>query len=131
MANEEILMKLNFFQQQSEKMQEHVQIINQQISEFEVLKLSLEKLDENSNKEILAPLGKGIFLKSKPLEREFFVNVGENIVVKRNTKDTCKIIDRQINELEGIKTKILENIQQINEELENLLEEAQNKNKEK
>jgi prefoldin alpha subunit len=122
MAKEDYLIKLSMMQQEAEKLQEQVQIINQQIAEFEVLKLSLGNIGEN--KEILANLGKGVFIKSEIKDKELFVNIGQGIVVRKNADEACKIIDKQISELGELKRNILQEIEKINSNLQELLEEA-------
>jgi len=122
MAKEDYLIKLSMMQQEAEKLQEQVGIINQQIAEFEVLKLSLSNIGEN--KEILANLGKGVFVKSEIKDKELFVNIGQGIIVRKNVDEACKIIDKQISELGELKRNILHEVEKINSNLQELLEEA-------
>ena len=124
MAKEDYLMKLSMMQQEAERMQEQVGIVNSQIAEFEVLKLSLENIDKSKEKEMLANLGKGVFIKTKVEEKELFVNVGEGVVVRKNADEACRIIDRQISQLKELKTSMLQEIEKINSQLQEVLEEA-------
>ena len=120
MTNEDYLIRMSLMQQEGEKLAEQLQFINQQIAEFEVLKLSLENLKKSKGKEILADLGKGIFIKSKIEEEKLFVNVGEGVVVKKTKEETIKIIDKQINQLENLKRDLMKEIEKINSELEEI-----------
>lgn len=122
MAKEDYLIKLSMMQQEAEKLQEQVGIINQQVAEFEVLKLSLSNIGEN--KEILANLGKGVFVKSEIKDKELFVSIGEGVVVRKNVDEAYKIIDKQIAELGELKKNILHEVEKINSNLQELLEEA-------
>jgi len=124
MAKEDYLIKLSMIQQQAEKLQEQVQIVNQQIAEFEILNSSLDKIEKSKEKEILANLGKGIFIKSEIKDKELFVNVGQGIVVKKRAEETIHIINKQVRELEELKANLLGEIEQINFQLQELLEEA-------
>ena len=126
-------------QQEAGKIEEQVQIINSQIQEFEILKLSLEKLDLEMlplqkvakdsglkpTTEILAPLGKGIFFKSELKDKELFVNVGNGIVVKKNPAEAGKVINKQIKQMEDIRGKLLNEIEKINFQLQELVQEDQ------
>ena len=111
-------------QQEAEKLSEQVQIINQQIAEFEILKLSLDNLDKSKEKEILANLGKGIFVKSRIEDKELFVNVGSGVVVKKKAEEACKIIDKQVSQLGELKRNMLDEIEKINSQLQELIVEA-------
>lgn len=122
MGKEEYLYRLSLLQEEANKLEEQINIVNQQINEFEILKLSLEKIDEG--REILAGLGKGVFVKSETKEKELFVNVGCGIVVKKNIQDTGEIVDKQIKQMFQLKVNLLHQIEQINIELQNLVERA-------
>jgi prefoldin alpha subunit len=125
MANEEIILRLNMMQQEAGKIEEQIQNVNQQMRDMEVLKNSLNNL--GNGKEILANLGKGIFIKSKIEDEKLFVNIGSGIVVRKNIKDTGEVITRQIGKLEEMKKQLLHEIEHINHDMINIVEEVQNK----
>ncbi len=112
-------------EQESNKIEEQISLINQQIEELEILKSSLEKLGETKEKEILASFGKGIFFKSELKEKELFVNIGAGIVVRKKPKQTAEIVQQQVAQLEGIKEILMKNIGDIRLQLEALVEQAQ------
>ena len=123
MANEEYLLRIAEFQQEAEKINGQINLVNNQILELESLALSIEKLDEGQE-EILASLGKGIFVKSKPLEKELFVNIGCNVVLKKTAKETIEIINRQVLQLENLKTSLEERIESLDMQFQELVKEA-------
>jgi len=125
MAKEDYLLRLSLLDQESNRLQEQLQVVNREISELESLRLSIEKLDKTKEKEILANLGRGIFIKSEVKEKELFVNVGSNVVLKKKPQDTIKIIDKQISQLDELKQNLLGEIEKINSKLQELVEEAQ------
>jgi prefoldin, archaeal alpha subunit/eukaryotic subunit 5 len=112
-------------EQESNKMQEQMQAIKSQIEELEVLRLSLERIDQMKEKEILANLGSGIFIKSEIKDKELFVNIGNGIVIKKMPEETIKIINKQIDRLDELKVLILSEIEKLNSQLRDLIEEAQ------
>ena len=124
--NEELLMKLSMLEQQANEQAEQIQAIDNQISELESLKLSLSKMEKSKGKEMLAPLGRGIFIKTEVKEEKLFVNVGSKTLVKKTPKETAEIIDNQIKEMGRVKAHLLGNIEQINQSLSGLINEAQN-----
>ena len=128
MAKEEYIFKLSLMQQEAEKMQEQLQIVNQQIQEFEVLKLSLNNLEKEKEKEFLASLGRGIFIKGEIKDKELFVNVGNGVVVRKKPEENCNIIDKQVRELAELKRNLLLELEKVNFQLQELLEEARKEN---
>jgi prefoldin alpha subunit len=125
MANEELLIKLSMLEQQANEQAEKIQMIDGQISELEILKMSLVKMEKSKGKEMLAPLGRGIFLKSEVKDDRVFVNVGAKILVKKTFPDAVEIVDGQVMEMEGIKHQLMHNIEAINGQLTSLMAEAQ------
>ncbi len=125
MAKEDYLLRFSLLEQESNKLQEQLQIVGREISELESLRLSIEKLDKTKEKEILANLGRGIFIKSEIKEKELFVNVGSGVVLKKKPRDAVKIIDKQIGQLGSLRQNLEEEIEKINLRLQELVEEVQ------
>lgn len=125
MANENYIMQLSMIQEEAKKLEEQLSIITQQTREFEMLKESLDNIENIKSEKFLASLGKGVFVESKVENKEFFVNVGNNVVLKKNAKETKEIIDKQIKELNNIKNQIEKAIENLNAELQHVIEEAQ------
>lgn len=123
MVKEEYIIKLSLLEQKSKELEQQISIIDQQISEIRALQASLKKIGNSD--EIIAPFGKGIFAKTKLMDKNFFVSVGAGIVLKRNEKETEEIIENQINELSGIRENFIQEISRINLEFEKLIGEVQ------
>ncbi|MEK6820408.1 MAG: prefoldin subunit alpha [Nanoarchaeota archaeon] len=128
MKKEEYLLRLSMLEQEANKIEEQIGIINQQISELEVLKLSLKNLSRTEEKEVLAPLGRGIFFKSELKEKELFVNVGREVVVKKSPEETAEIIEVQVSQMRAIKEHLISNITEVRMQLEDVVEQARQEN---
>lgn len=126
MADQELIMKLSMLQQRSEQIEEQINLINQNIAQLEALNNTLLNIDKSKNKEMLAPLGKGIFVESEIKNKDLFVNVGSNTIVKRTPKQTAELIEKQINEMKQMKMNFADQLEQTALELQKLVEEAQN-----
>jgi len=125
MANEEIILKLNSMQQEAARIEEQIHAINQQLKEFELLKISLEK-SENAE-EIMANLGNGVFMKAKPIEKKLYVNIGSNVIIKKTAKGTIETVQRQAVKLELLRRNFYSEIDKINNEMLAVIEKAQEK----
>ena len=129
MAKEEVLLQLSMLEQQANEITEKIQAVDNQISELESLKFSLKKMEKSKGKEMLSPLGRGIFIKTEVKDEKVFVNVGNKTLVKKTFSEASEIIEKQIFEMQEIKHHLLHNIGQINLQLQNLVEEAQKEEK--
>ena len=124
MPQQEYLLKLQMLEQQANQFGEQLNVINQQISELNLLKSNLLHLDKSKEKEIYSEFGKGIFIKAKLDSKDFLVDVGNKIYVPKNFNEISKIIDEQIDKFEEIKPEIAKRVEQINKQLNGLIEQA-------
>jgi prefoldin alpha subunit len=130
-VNQELMMKLSMFEKQIQQIQQQLQAIDQAIVEMNSLNIGLNDLVNSVDKEILAPLGKGIFAKTRLLSENLIVDIGEKKFITKNIPDTKKMIEKQITKLENVRKQLEGSMENINEELTKTMLEAQKKEKEK
>jgi prefoldin alpha subunit len=127
---EEYLLGLQMLEQQANQFEEQLATIDQQIGELTILKNNVNSFEKSDQKDILSEFGRGIFIKAKVEKKEFLVDVGSKIMVKKSAKEIREIIDSQIKKFEEIKPQIAKRIEQINEELNKLIEKAKSEGSE-
>lgn len=125
MENQEQFIKMQMLGQEAEKIEQQIQMIEQQIAEMNAVKESVSALDSNKNKEILANLGKGVFAKAELKGNDFFVNVGKEVLVRKNSKETLKIFDEQMKKLARGKEEFNLRTGQLQMEMQALLADMQ------
>lgn len=124
---QELIFKLSMFEQQIQQIQQQQQLVESGIIELDSLVLGLDGLDGGSGKEILAPVGRGIFVKAKLISEELTVDVGGKNFVKKSIPETQKMIEEQIEKLESVKKELEESLEKIEGEMNKLVEEARGK----
>jgi len=127
MEQQEYFLKVQMLGQEAEKVEQQIQMIDQQISELNAVRESLESLKKDKNKEILANLGKGIFIKAVIKEEDLFVNVGKEIILKKSFDETLQVIEAQNAKMISGKQELIERIQQLQEEMQEIMNEMQDK----
>ncbi len=126
MAKEELILKLQMLEQQANGKREQIEELDRQMGDMANLRKCLEKLGEiGKEKEILANLGRGIFLNAKSNDDKVFVNVGSRILVRKRFNEAVEIIEKQIVEIEKLRLELIKSIEEININLYTLLGEAQ------
>ena len=85
---QELMFKLAMFEQQIQQLQQQLQAVDQGIVEMQGLSFGLEELKGSKGKEILAPIGKGIFANTKLLSEELMVDIGGKNFVKKDVPET-------------------------------------------
>jgi len=126
--NEELNNKFRAYEQQIMQINEQLQAIEQAILDMSRINLGLDEIPNNKDAEVLAPIGRGIFVKAKIISEELTVDVGEGTYVKKTIPETKEIIVEQIERLKMMKEQLEEELEKINEEITQTMEEAQ-KNK--
>lgn len=121
---QELMFKLSMFEQQIQQIQQQVQAVEQGIVEMNSLNFGLDELVGKEGKEILAPIGRGIFVKSKLISEKLTVDVGGRNFVKKTIPETKKIIEEQIKKLEDVKKDLNDNLEKLGGELMKVMEEG-------
>ena len=122
---QELILKASFFEKQAQEIEQQLSLINHEIREFHLLKENLSSLNFSKEKEMLASIGKGIFLEAKSLSsKDFFVDVGSNVIVKKTLEETHTLIKAQIEKFEHAQVELLQKLEVYRHLLHELMQEA-------
>lgn len=125
-------MRLNLLEQRIQKIQEQLMMVEQQMAEISALSSSLDKIKGKKDKEILAHIGKGIFLKSKIMNNdELIIDVGSKVFLKKSVEDGKKIVEKQVGELANVRDMLIAELSKARAEAEGIIMEIEEKNREK
>jgi len=127
--NPELMAKLGMFEQQIKGIQEQMQAVEQAILDLTSLTHGLGELEGKKDQEILAQMGRGIFVKAKLLSEELIVDVGGKNLVKKDIKSTQEIINAQLVKLQEVQADLNKNLETMNEEITKEILESQKKAK--
>lgn len=125
MTKEEYMMRLVALDQEIGRLEQQMQIIEQQILEMQTLKISLEEIEKSKEKEMFANLGKNIFIKTEIKDKMLLIDVGNRTLVKKNVEKTLKIVEEQLSKLIEGKNKVLGKMQEIQQQTEAIVSEAE------
>ncbi len=118
---QEVLFKFNMFERQINELQQQVEAVEKGIVELTTLDFGLDDLVGKKDKEIFAPIGKGIFVKAQLISEQLMVDLGQGNFIQKNIPETKELIQEQIQKLRGIKLELEENLSEIEEELTNMM----------
>lgn len=121
--NQEQIMQIQMLEQEANQFNQQLQIIEQNVIEMQELETSLLELDSGENKEILANIGKRIYLpvEIKDKKPKLIVEVGKGNFVEKSISDTITIIKNQIERLAEARTEVSERIEQLQQEMIHLM----------
>jgi len=125
MEQQEIVFRLSMMEQQMQQLQQQLQAVEDGINELESLDKGLDEIHGSTGKEILAQIGKGIYVKAKIASEELTVNVGENSFVNRDIKGTKKLIEGQISKLKDVEAELKGSFEVTNREFMRMIQDYQ------
>ncbi len=127
MNNEELNRKFGIFEQQIRQIQEQLQAVENAIFEMDIIDSGLGEIEGKTGEEIMAPIGKGIFVKAKLLSEELTVDVGDKHFIKKTIPDTQKLIRDQVENLGKMKNELEKSLDKINGEITQTMLNAEKK----
>lgn len=108
-------MELQMIAEQIKQLQQQAQILEEQSVELNMTLQGLEDLEKTKkDKEILVPISTGIFTKAElKAGQDLIVNVGGNVLVKKDVKTTKEMTKDRIETVEKYQNDTLENLQKL------------------
>jgi prefoldin alpha subunit len=128
MEDREEIIKINMIEQELEELGKRIEILEEQTKEIGAVRQAVSSI-EGSEKEMLASLGKGVFLRANIIDKNPLVNVGSNILIKKTPQEIKEAIDSQEKIMEEAKHEINERKGQLEKEKEEILTNIQKKRK--
>lgn len=104
--------------QQTQELEEQAKVIDTQLDELKAFQDHMTTLSESEEKEMLAMLGKGVFIKTNIAEKELFVDVGKGYLVKKKPEDALDIIKEQTGRLGELKVQVVTQYEQLTTQLQ-------------
>jgi len=122
----EQIMQIQVIEQEANQFNEQLQIFDQNISEMQELNKSLDEIENSENNEILANLGKKIYLPAEiKKNQKLMVEVGNKNYVKKSISETKEIVDDQLKKLIIAKQEIMDNLETLQNQMLKLIEEIE------
>lgn len=115
--SENIYEKLGIYEQKINHLQKQIEMIKETNKEISYLSEDIEELKSKKDKEILANIGRGIYVKAKLLSEDFLVDIGGKKFVKKDIESTKKLIEKQIKKLDDAEKEINKNLEDIQKEM--------------
>jgi len=123
--DQELLMNASMLENQSRELEANLEIIDREIVDLEKFLEGINHLSKSKSNEILASLGKGVYVKSSINESKLYVNVGQGIIVKKTPESTAKVIENQIQRLTEVRAQILQQLEIFTKNFSQVLKELE------
>lgn len=113
--SQEIYMQFQVIEQHIKQLQKQLEMVTHQMVELNVTSNSLDDFKKiNTVREVFVPLSSGIFAKAVIKDTsELLVNVGANVVVKKDVAETKNLIQRQIEEIKKVQRQMIDDLEKM------------------
>ncbi|MEA3414266.1 MAG: prefoldin subunit alpha [Nanoarchaeota archaeon] len=128
MNQQELEQKFKIFEQQIMQIQQQLEAIEKAILDVSSINTGLEDLKGKTDKEIMAPIGRGIYAKAKLISENLLVDVGEGNFVTKNIDETKIMIKEQMEKLQEMRKMLESEMDRINKELTDTMRSFEEKN---
>lgn len=120
-------MEFQMLQQQIQQVSKYMEELDSKLEEFRSTKTNVEGMDKvDEGVKTMVSLAPGIFAHAELKENKtFVVNVGANILVEKNIPQITKMLDKQIQEIEGAHAQMNENLAALNQRAEEIVKDLQ------
>ncbi len=124
-ALQEKLLELELLKNQAQGFQEQLTIVLESLSELTTTKVALDEMNA-IDKGVLVPLGPDVYVRANVSDRKnVLVHVGANIVMRKSTKYSKKILQGHLDRLENNRSTIENNLKKISQAMEMLQKDIQ------
>ncbi|MEM2143886.1 MAG: prefoldin subunit alpha [Candidatus Jordarchaeaceae archaeon] len=124
---ERILVELNAYEQQAQILQRRMELINASLQEIALTSESLDELKNiDEENEVLMPLGSGIYVKARIIERKKVIySIGADIVVDKDITGAQLSLDQRSMALQNALQATGQQLQQMANKINELNRAAQ------
>lgn len=114
MNEQELQQKFQVFEQQIRQFQEQLRSVEEALYDMNFINNGLDDLTGKVGEEIMAPLGKGIYVKAKLISETLTVDVGSKNFVEKSIPETKELINEQLVKLKGVKKDLENELDKLN-----------------
>jgi prefoldin alpha subunit len=124
--NQEQIMQFQMLEQEANQLNQQLQMIDGNLKEIIEIKNGLDEIEKKDTKEILANIGKKIFIPVEIKEKSLIIEVGNKKFVKKSIPETKVLIVEQIEKLNSAKSEITQRLDVLQEEATRLMMAIEN-----
>jgi len=117
---ENLIEELEALRQASAEVESTRSFVENQINELKTFNEAIESIEKSGDDEFFAPLGKGVYVRSKRLEKDLLVDAGAGVLVKKTPEQAKSLIVQQITKLEEIRVNLSNQLGEFAKDLDRI-----------
>jgi len=109
----ELVYKAQMLQRESEEVEGNLRLVEEQIGELDIFQKNLVELKESKGKEMIASVGKGVYIKGDVKDDKLFVEVGAGVVVRKTPDETRETVEGQAMRLKEVRIQLIGHLENL------------------
>ncbi len=111
---EQALMQIRAMQEEAQKIEEQIIELERRKMELDIVMLGIDAISKQDSGDSLIPVGSGVFVEGKITnQKEVLLNIGSNIVLRKNIPDAKKTLEEQIKEIDELKKTLQKDLSEF------------------
>jgi prefoldin alpha subunit len=121
----EAIAQIQTVEQQSQEVEQNLEFVVRQIMDLEQFMDALKAFSKSNEKEMLSPLGKGVYVKTQILDKKLYVDAGANVTIRKTPEEAGKIVEGQLSNLKKLKVQLTNQLELYSQAMQQLLREIE------
>lgn len=114
------LLRAQALHESAQELEQRLSFVDQQLIEMKQFEQSIDFIENRDEKEMLAPLGKGVFAKTMINKEQLFVDVGAGVILQKEPKAVRAILKDQTQRLEEMRKDLVSQLNVLSAQLDEL-----------
>lgn len=114
------LLRAQALHESAQELEQRLSFVDQQLIEMKQFEQSIDFIENTDEKEMLAPLGKGVFAKTMINKEQLFVDVGAGVILQKEPKAVRAILKDQTQRLEEMRKDLVSQLNVLSAQLDEL-----------
>lgn len=127
--DQETVYKISAFEQQATELEQNIEFVERQLQELNQFLESLNSFAKSKETEMLAPLGKGVFVKTEVMDKKLYVDAGAGVVIRKTPEEAAKIIESQVSKLTELRIQLTNQRDLYGQAMQELIRDIESKQK--
>ncbi len=100
MNQQELFQQAQMLEQELQRIEQHRKAVEEELTQTTQFNSQLKDLPNAKDNKILAPLGRGVYVKTKIESNKLLVQVGAGIVVERPIEEVQELLSKNLGQLQ-------------------------------
>ncbi len=128
MNEQQLNEKFQEFERQIIHLQDQLSVLNQAIEDMKSVSEGIVNLKGSIGKDIMAPIGRGIFVKAKLSSESLIVDLGAGNFVEKSIDQARELIKQQQIKIEKTRLQTQKDLEKINQQITETMKQFQSNN---